>query len=228
MLDLTSLFARSDTPEILTETTVPQGKASDLTHTTGAEIGHSGHSANAPNFDQVCPRETLRHKDFGELGTLGTVGTVDFQGGEGQKENGAPGGGADRNEFALHPAAVVLALAYCRKVNADREERSLVLLHLSTMSPGDQVKHWHGCCVEVGLKPWEVLMLPAPISGQDCTMCKHLTTRQMAGDSGRRQFHWACSHGHLILETGRGTERIWMAPPECSSWERWVPSGRGG
>ena len=141
--------------------------------------------------------------------------------------DGAPGGGAAREQFALHPSAVILALAYCRKVKADNDETASVLLHLETMPPVEQVRRWHGSCLEVGVKPWEVLTLPAPLSGSDCTRCKHLTTRQMASDGGRRQFHWACGLGYLILETGRGTERIWIAPPECSSWERWQP-GRGG
>jgi hypothetical protein len=112
-------------------------------------------------------------------------------------------------------------------VKADNDETASVLLHLETMPPVEQVRQWHGSCLDVGVKPWEVLTIQAPLSGSDCTMCKHLTTRQMASDGGRRQFHWACGLGYLILETGRGTERIWIAPPECSSWERWQP-GRGG
>jgi hypothetical protein len=110
-------------------------------------------------------------------------------------------------------------------VKADNDETASVLLHLETMPPVEQVRQWHGSCLDVGVKPWEVLTIQAPLSGSDCTMCKHLTTRQMASDGGRRQFHWACGLGYLILETGRGTERIWIAPPECSSWERWQPAG---
>ena len=140
--------------------------------------------------------------------------------------DGAPGGGAARERFALNPSAVILALAYCRKVKADNNETASVLLHLEIMAPGEQIRRWHGSCLEVGVKPWEVLTLPASLSGSDCTMCKHLTTEQMASDGWRRQFHWACGLGYLILETGRGTERIWIAPPECQSYERWVPGSQ--
>ena len=220
MLDLDSLFARPALPENQAETVVPCGNTPEIQTADRVEVGHSGHTGDAPIFDQVCPPRSLQHNDFSGLGTLGTLGTVDFQGGEGQADNGAPGGGRPEDEFALHPAAVVLALAYCRNENISSEERVLVLLHLATMSPGNQVKHWHGCCVGVGLKPWEILLLPAPVSGLDCTKCKHLTTRQMVGEGERRQFHSACGQGYLILETGRGTERIWIAPPECSNWER--------
>lgn len=128
------------------------------------------------------------------------------------------------NDFALHPAAVILVLACLQKAKASNGERVSAMLHLQTIPPGEQVKYWHSACVDIGLKPWEILMIQAPSSGLDCTMCKHLTTRQMVNDGGRRQFHWACGLGYLILETGRGTERIWIAPPECQSFERWKPS----
>jgi hypothetical protein len=194
-----------------------------LPQSAEGEVGHSGHSGLDPISGRVCPRKPLQHTAFDELGTLGTLGTVDFQGGEGQTGDGAPVGGAARERFALHPSAVILAMAYCRKVKASNDEIVSTMLCLETLPPGEQVRRCHSVCVEAGLKPWEVLTLPAPASGQDCTMCKHLTTRQMAGDGGRRQFHWACSLGFLIMETGRATERIWIAPPECSSWERWIP-----
>jgi len=213
MLDLESLFSSPPAPAAVSSLT----PANDNT-------GHSGHNGNTPCFDQVCPPKSLRHNGFSHTDTADTLDTVDFQGGEGQQSYRAPGGGAVRNQFALHPAAVILALAYGRKVKASIDERVSIILHLGTMAPGDQVKYWHSVCVEAGLIPWEVLMIPAPASGLDCTMCKHLTTRQMASEGGRRQFHWACGQGYLILETGRGTERIWIAPPECSSWERWKPS----
>ena len=190
----------------------------------GGKIGHSGHNGNTPVLGEVCPRKQLQHKEFDGLGTVGTLGTVGFQGGEGQKDGGAPGEGAASEVFALHPAAVILALAYCRKVEASNDERISTMLHLESMPPAEQVRRWHSSCIDVGIKPWEVLMLPAPSSGLDCTMCSHLTTRQMASDHGRRLFHWACGLGYLILETGRGTERIWIAPPECQSYVRWQPS----
>jgi hypothetical protein len=205
----------------------PSGLEPDLRQPLRHEVGHSGHNGTAPIFDEVCPWESLRHKAFDGLGTVGTVGTVDFQGGEGWKVNRAPVGGAVRDEFALHPAAIILALAYCRKVKSSNDERASTIIHLESMSPGDQVRYWHAACIEAGIKPWEVLLIPAPATGLDCTRCKHLTTRQMASDGERRQFHWACALGYLILETGRATERIWIAPPECQSYERWVPSQQG-
>ena len=236
MLDLDSLFAAiqpvpvpsaSDATKSA-EHLEPSSVKPDSPPATGGEVGHSGHNGLTPVFDEVCPRESLQRKAFDGLGTVGTLGTVDFQGGEGQKGYGAPGGGAVRNEFALHPAAVILVLAYCRKVKASNEEKMSTLLNLETLSPGDQVRYWHSVCIEIGLIPWEVLMIPAPTSGLDCTMCKHLTTRQMAGNGERRKFHWACGLGYLILETGRATERIWIAPPECQSYERWIPAREGG
>lgn len=207
------------------ESLEPWGIEPDSRQPAGCKVGHSGHNGNTPVLGQVCPRKPLQHKAFDGLGTVGTLGTADFQGGEGQKGDGAPGGGAARERFALNPVAVILALAYCRKVEADNDETVSILLHLESTPPGEQVRRWHGSCLEVGVKPWEVLTLPAPLSGGDCTRCKYLTTRQMASDGERRQFHWACGLGYLILETGRGTERVWIAPPECQSWERWRPTG---
>lgn len=205
------------------ESLEPSDTKPDSTRPAGGEVGHSGNNRNPHGLGEVCPPKPLPHKEFDGLGTAGTVGTLEIQGGERRSRSESPGGGAARNEFALHPAAVVLVLAYCRKVRATGNDKVSALLHLEAMPPGEQIRCWHSACVDVGLKPWEVLMLPAPSSGLDCTMCKHLTTRQIASDGGRRQFNWACGLGYLILETGRATERIWIAPPECSSWERWRP-----
>jgi hypothetical protein len=99
-----------------------------------------------------------------------------------------------------------------------------MLVDLECMTPADQVRRWRGFCVREGLKPWQVLCVPAPMSGDDCTMCKHLTTMLESIGRDRQRYHWACSLGYLILEHGRGTERIWIAPPECERWERWYPS----
>jgi hypothetical protein len=217
MLDLESLFSSQPAPAAVSSLTPANGNT-----------GHSGHNGNTPVFDQVCPPKSLQHNGFSHTDTADTPDTVDFQGGEGEQCHRAPpGGGAVRNEFALHPAAVILVLAYCRKVKASNYESASTIIHLESMSPGEQVRYWHAACIEAGIKPWEVLLIPAPASGLDCTICKHLTTRQMACEGGRRQFHWACGLGYLILETGRATERIWIAPPECQSYERWVPSQQG-
>ncbi len=213
MLDLESLFSSQPAPAAVSSFTPANDNA-----------GHSGHNGNTPIFDQVCPPKSLQHKAFSTIDTADTADTVGFQGGEGEQTDRAPGEGAARNDFALHPAAVILVLAYFRKVKAHNDERVSAMFHLQTMPPGEQVKHWHSACLDVGVKPWEVLMIPAPSSGLDCTMCKHLTTRQIVSDGGRRQFHWSCGLGYLILETGRATERIWIAPPECHSFDRWKPS----
>lgn len=126
--------------------------------------------------------------------------------------------------YEANPAAVLLLMAWSRVKQASREERAAMLLDLESLPPADQVRHWHGVCVRDGLKPWQVLCLPAPLSGSDCTMCKHLTTRHEAIGKDRQRYHWACSLGYLILEHGRGTERVFVAPPECLSFERWYPS----
>lgn len=123
-----------------------------------------------------------------------------------------------------HPAAVLLVLAWSCSKQASVDERAATLLDLEGMPPADQVKYWHRVCFLDGLKPWQVLYLPAPQWGDDCSMCKHLTTRHEAIGTDRRRYHWACQHGYLILEHGRGTERVFVAPPECQSFERWYPS----
>lgn len=235
MLDLDNLFATQSSGATVpslsggvnqSESLAPSSLDDISQHHSRCEVGHSGHSALTPVLAQVCPPKPLQHKALDELGTLGTLGTVDIQEGEDRALKNSPGEGAARDQFALHPAAIILVLAYCKKVRASNDERISALLHLETMKPGDQVKCWHLSCIEVGIKPWEVLTLPAPSSGLDCTMCKHLTTRQITSHNERRRFDWACGLGYLILETGRATERIWIAPPECNNYQRWVPSAQ--
>lgn len=126
--------------------------------------------------------------------------------------------------YRANPAAVLLLMAWARVKQATPEERAALLLDLENLPPADQVRQWHGACIQDGLKPWQVLCLPAPLSGDDCTMCKHLGSREEAIGEDRRRFHWACNQGYLILEHGRGTERLYVAPPECDIWERWRPS----
>jgi len=126
--------------------------------------------------------------------------------------------------FPAHPAAVLLVMAWSRLKKASATERAALLLDLEGIPPAEQVKHWHSVCTRDGLKPWHVLCLPAPSWGDDCTKCKHLTTRDEAASNDRRRWHLACQHGYLILEHGRGTERVHIAPPECQSFERWYPS----
>lgn len=136
---------------------------------------------------------------------------------------------ADTEEYQVgihpvHPAAVLLVLAWSRLKQIPGDERAGLLLNLEAMPPADQVRYWHKVCMQDGLKPWQVLCLPATLSGADCTLCRRLVTRHEAIGKGRAQYHWACELGYLILEHGRGTERIWISPPECKSFERWYPS----
>lgn len=130
----------------------------------------------------------------------------------------------DQSRFPLHPAGVVLCLAWCDAVGADPEERAAALEAMTTTPPGEQVKRWHGACVAKGLKPWELIYMRAPREGTECGACKHLTSREYRHPDERRRFHWACALGYLLHEYGSGSERIWIAPPECSSWERWYPT----
>lgn len=167
------------------------------------------------DFSPLSPRSPLKKSGTG----YGSEDSTPAAGGAGNVFSADESAGS----HPIHPAAVVLCLAWCRAKGLDHEDRLAALGSLDTWPPGEQVRRWHGACIDEGLKPWLLLCLPAPKSGGDCTRCSHLTTRQYAETGGRRLFHWACGLGYLILETGRGTERIWTAPPECQSWERWQP-----
>lgn len=126
--------------------------------------------------------------------------------------------------YPLHPAGVVLCLAWCDAVAGSSDERSAALTAMTTVPPAEQVKRWHGACIEQGLKPWELIYMKAPAEGTECGKCKHLTSREYRHPDERRHFHWACALGYLLHEYGCGCERVWIAPPECSSWERWQPA----
>jgi hypothetical protein len=149
-----------------------------------------------------------------------------------KREDSAAGSAVCRQDFCagfsgrndVHPAAVLLVLAWSRYRQITREERAELLIDLANRAPAEQVRHWHDVCRQEGLRPWQLLYLPASLTGADCTRCRHLLTRQEALGTDRVRYHWACDLGYLILETGRGTERIWVAPQECQSFERWYPS----
>ncbi len=158
------------------------------------------------------------------------------RGKETEKEDGRAGGAAvepqdfcadvddDKATYPAHPAAVLLLMTWARLKKISSDGRAELLIDLEGVPPAEQIRHWHGVCVQDGMKPWHVLCLPAPLSGADCTRCRNLCTRHEAIEDGRVQYHWACELGYLILEQGRGTERILIAPPECKSFERWYPS----
>ena len=161
-----------------------------------------------------------------------------FQGGScSTPENGAHGGGAAEKNFApenegpsvsypLNPAAVCLVVAACERSlrGLMPEDMSKHILSLHRLPPAEQVRHWHGVCLKQGLLPWRVLSFESPGEGKDCGMCVHLDSilDYVEGDD-RRRWHWACKLGYLILEYGRATERIMLAPPECHSYERFYP-----
>ena len=150
--------------------------------------------------------------------------------------NTAPGGGAEVKNLApenegksvshpLHPAAVCLVVAACEKAwKTTPEEIGKQVLSLHHMTPTEQVRHGHAACLAKGVAPWRVLAFESPGEGKDCGMCTHLHSilDHVDGDK-RRRYRWACKLGYLILEYGRATERIMLAPPECGSWERHYP-----
>lgn len=151
------------------------------------------------------------------------------------EENGA-GGGVAANDFAsemkdirtkFHPVnavAVVLLVAYVDKVGASPDEIGAALAALRTMPPGEQVRQWWQACLGEKLKPWRLIHLPTPGEGMECTGCRNIALINDRVPGSRGQFHWSCKLGYLIHETGRYTERILIAPPECQSFERWRPA----
>jgi len=208
-----------------TESLAWQGFGADSPASTAAEAGHSGHSAPTPDSDSLCPPKALTTNRKTAFGTVGALGTVPRQRGEEKNSPTGPGEGATGKRFALHPAAVILLLEYAKKASLQKHFIIRALSDLDIMPPDEQLKTYHQACLDAGLKPWLLLTPPAPTSGHDCTVCSHLVTHQYpGGTNGRRLFNWACKLGYLILETGRGSERIWIAPPECESWERWRPT----
>jgi hypothetical protein len=151
-------------------------------------------------------------------------------------ENTATGGGQEVENLApenqgaivshpLHPAAVCLMVAACEKARKTTpEEIGKQVLSLHYLTPTEQVRHGHAACLAKGVAPWRVLAFESPGEGKDCGMCVHLHSilDHVEGDR-RRCYRWACKLGYLILEYGRATERIMLAPPECKSWERHYP-----
>lgn len=155
---------------------------------------------------------------------LGLEGQEKAPGVAGRPDQIRAGNEGDKPRFPLHPAGVVLCLAWCDAVGADADERAAALEAMTTTPPAEQVRRWHGACVAKGLKPWQLIYTKAPAEGAECGKCKHLTSREYRHPDERRRFHWACALGYLLHEYGSGTERVWISPPECGSWERWYPS----
>jgi len=199
-------------------------------------LSHEKGPVSQPGWDRSNPVTTRLTADLTH-----SVPTVPVKkqgrGNQEGKEGGDTGGAAGKPQdfcadvgkdqsttYPAHPAAVLLLMAWARLKQIAGDERAELLLDLEALPPADQIRHWHGVCLKEGLKPWKVLCLPASLSGADCTRCRNLCTRHEAIGNDRVQYHWACRLGYLILEHGRGTERIWIAPPECKSFDRWYPS----
>ena len=181
-----------------------------------------------PEWDSLKP---VTARDTGDLSVRVPLVPLKKKGrGKAEDEAGAAAVGPqdfraeDGRAYELHPAAVLLLMAWAKVKALPCDETAALLLGLQTLEPGDQVRQWHSACLAVGLKPWRVLHRPAVLQGEDCTRCRHLITRLDVIGEERQAYHWACAHGYLILEHGRGTQRIWIAPPECKRFVRWYPS----
>ena len=174
-------------------------------------------SINHAGFRPVVPAVPLvpAKKDREGLSDLSTI---------------APGGdGASDSICAANPVnmvAALLCIAWCKRNAKSKRETLGLLLDLGNMQQADQVRHWHNECLAAGIKPWHVLYQESGYKGEDCGMCKHLESLNDTVQGTRRRYFWKCSLGHPILEYGRYTERILLAPPECSSWDRWYPSAQ--
>ena len=144
--------------------------------------------------------------------------------------NTAPGGGGASDSIcaanSVNMAAALLCIAWCKRNAKGKQEALELLIELGTMQQVDQVRHWHNECLAEGIKPWHVLYQESGYKGEDCGMCKHLESLNDTVQGTRRRYFWKCSLGYPILEYGRYTERILLAPPECSSWDRWYPSAQ--
>lgn len=189
-----------------------------------------------PNSKGICSR-SLSNKN-NDVPNVPVVPMFFSGAGPGDgSETSAAGGGAGLDflrarkskgagRHRLSPAAVVMLIAWCDHTKMDRADRIDLLEALRDMPPGEQVAVWHRACEGVGLQPWKLLNLPAPDTGEDCCSCAHLVSRTFQLDGSRRRFHWGCALGYLLHEYGRGSERIWIAPPECDRFERWYPGDR--
>jgi hypothetical protein len=141
-----------------------------------------------------------------------------------EEENLAPENQGNGIRHPLHPAAVCLVVAACEKAGKTPDEMGRHVLALHRRPWADQFRHWHGICVSLGLVPWRMLAWESPGEARDCGFCLHLHTVEgyFPGEK-RRRVRWACKLGHLVMEYGRATERIMLAPPECSQFERHYP-----
>ena len=144
--------------------------------------------------------------------------------GDGEAENFRARKEGQGKTYPVSPSAVLLCLAWCSGKRVPEARRWLALARLDRRPPGEQVRVWSRLCRLVGLKPWQVLAQPTAGEGKDCTFCRHFAqvVDRMPGRD-RREFHWSCGLGYLILELGQATERILIAPPECERWERFYP-----
>lgn len=218
MLDWDALMpaddAASRTVEAGTGAVVP-GKTANVPHAMGRLEASNGKASSdilgaVPNVPSKNVEEGIEAAPAGERG-------------EGKHLR------ARREDRPIHPhqvspSAVLLCLAWCNRKRTPDARRWLALARLDRRPPGEQVRVWSRLCRRIGLKPWQVLAQPTAGEGKDCTFCRHFVqvVDRIPGRD-RREFHWSCGLGYLILELGRATERILIAPPECESWERFYP-----
>lgn len=206
----------------------------------GKETGTAGGGSDPDLFPPVPNSKSIcTHSLSNQINNVPIVPNVPTQkawsplAGDEKSSVGGGGGSPDffrarktegADSYPLHPSAVVLVLAWCDRVGATQEQRAGELLDLCNHAPGEQVSRWHLACVEQGMEPWRVLSTVATMEGKDCTLCQYLTHRTYPEANGRRWFHWTCGRGYLLLECSDGSERVWLAPPECQSWEQWKPA----
>jgi hypothetical protein len=186
----------------------------------------------------AIPLEANNGEAFGGVVPAVPVVPAKNQGKGKEFEESGAGGVVAANHFAseiqakgverqpINHVAVVLLLAYSEKVQASLEEILAALTSLRTLPPGEQVRTWWQACLSEKLKPWRLIHLPTSGEGMECTGCSNINLVSDRVPGSRGMFHWSCKQGYLIHETGRYTERILIAPPECKSFERWRP-GQG-
>lgn len=126
--------------------------------------------------------------------------------------------------YPLNPSAVILLLAWYEQTQTSLADRLAALDELGQNPPGEQLRQWATRYQGQHLNPWPLLHPEASPEGQDCDTCAHLVCQTYFIENSRRRFHWHCKLGYCLHEFGRESERIWISPPECKSYERWYPS----
>jgi hypothetical protein len=130
--------------------------------------------------------------------------------------------------FPVSPAAVALVFAWCRHKGFTTEDRAEALKSLDEVPPGEQVARWVQACQNVGIRPWRVWHSESAGKGYECTGCRFFDSFADSVEGSRRFFHWRCSLGYPVFELWRWAGLMLIAPPECSSFERYTIPDRSG